>query len=147
MVIMNVRIMFYSSKWSWKIVDYEYRPQTPYFAPTSEIFPLLWNEKFSYGKSYAKNTCLLLDGNINIQTHVVSALWRQNNKAHLGSLHKYLENIFFLLQCQYGWHLVVCEVKNSDAGWQNFSTRPVILLLSGGFQRGNFHFNMLITFL
>ncbi len=33
----KVRIMFYSSKWSWKILDYKYRPQTFHGAPKSEI--------------------------------------------------------------------------------------------------------------
>ncbi len=45
-------------------MDYEYEPQTPYLFPKSEIFPHLWEEKFSNGKSCTKETHLLLDGTI-----------------------------------------------------------------------------------
>ncbi len=55
MLIMAVGIVFYCSKWSWKIIDYEYGCQIPYLASNFEIFIHLWSEKFLYEKSYTKN--------------------------------------------------------------------------------------------
>ncbi len=69
MLIMKVGIVFHSSKWSWKIIDYEYGTQIPYLAPK---FFHLWSEKFSYGKSYLKRNCLLYDGTIN-KTRLVTS--------------------------------------------------------------------------
>ncbi len=60
--LLKVRIMFYGSKWSWKIVNYEYTSQISYLVPKSEIFLHLWNEKFSYEKSCTEKGCLLFNG-------------------------------------------------------------------------------------
>ncbi len=59
-----VRAMFYSSKWSRKIVDYEYGPQTPYSSPKSEIFPHKKENFFMGNPVQKKKMCLLLDGTI-----------------------------------------------------------------------------------
>ncbi len=61
-LIIKVGIVSCSSKWNWKIIHYEYRRWIPYLAPKFEIFLHLWSEKFSYGKSYTKNTRLLWGG-------------------------------------------------------------------------------------
>ncbi len=78
----SFRILFYSSKWSWKIVDYEYRPQTPYLDIKSEIFLHLWDETFSYGKSSTKKTCLLFDGTIHTLSIFKLALWCHYNMVY-----------------------------------------------------------------
>ncbi len=41
-------------------MDYKYGPQTPYLSLKFEIFPHLWEEKFSYEKFYTKKRVYFL---------------------------------------------------------------------------------------
>ncbi len=71
-----LRLMFYSSKWSLKIVDYKYRSQIPYLAPKFEIFLRVWDKIFSFGKFYTNKLVYflmkLLICFIDIQTSTVT---------------------------------------------------------------------------
>ncbi len=46
MLNMKLRIVFYSSKWSWKIIDYEYVRQIHYLAPNLKYSFIYQGENF-----------------------------------------------------------------------------------------------------
>ncbi len=55
MIIMKVGIVFYSSKWSWKIVDYEYGRQIPYLASNLKYFFIYEEKNFLMENPIQKN--------------------------------------------------------------------------------------------
>ncbi len=81
MLITQVGVVFYSSNWSRKILDYKYGREIPYLARKFEIFLHLWSEKFSMEILYKKKL-VHFGMELSIYSSDKTRLWRHNNMVH-----------------------------------------------------------------